>query len=232
MDPLHRSSKDKSALPAGTPLDVSQPSDLVERAYRVVVEMLYESGVRGVADLKTAQIAKRLRSTESTLFRHIESREHLIANSINWCWEQMNHTLAQSVFDKPGRDTNSTQAVVEDLETVLQMFDDPILRVWGTGALLSFRRPDQMIGDFRIPERERFLDRLSGLIASAFHCEAPNDDTAAAAVFLTNAVATAWFTWLFDPSTSEDDALLSRTFVLHGIEGHLSRLSISCTRAP
>ena len=78
MDPLHRSSKDKSALPAGTPLDVSQPSDLVERAYRVVVEMLYESGVRGVADLKTAQIAKRLRSTESTLFRHIESREHLV----------------------------------------------------------------------------------------------------------------------------------------------------------
>lgn len=224
----------KSTDPSLNPSDgifVTPPSQLAERAYRVTIQILVESGVSGIAALKTAEIAQRLQTTESTLFRHIGSRDQLLSNAINWCWYQLNIRLSDKFFTSPGRNTDSPEAVLEEIDAILQMFSDQELRIWVTGAFLSFRRPGKTTDSFPVPERDRFLQRLSSLVASAYGCETSDKETELAAIFFTNAIATIWFTWLFSPDTSNDGALLSRQFVLHGLESYIQTFKLTCGRS-
>jgi AcrR family transcriptional regulator len=74
---------------------------VLERAYRAVVALLVASGLRGLAGVKTAEIAVLAGTTESTLFRHVKSRDRLVAESVDWCWSVLNERVARRSFENP-----------------------------------------------------------------------------------------------------------------------------------
>ncbi len=193
---------------------------VMERAYWVVVSMLYESGLRGVAELKTARIAERARTTESTILRHAKTRDGLVEQSIDWCWKVVNDRLAEAAYSAPvvGGDARST--ILSDLDHLLSMFDSPTDRVWVTGALLAYRRPNALGGPGTQPERERFVSRIE-LLSSSFGHGDEAADTDILAAFLVNSVATAWFTWLLKPDLAGAHSLINKGFVLDGIRRYI-----------
>lgn len=205
--------------------DDSEP--VLQRAYRAVIALLITSGVRGMADVKTAHIAELAGTTESTLFRHVKNRDLLVANAIDWCWQVVNERVAIAAFEEPMSEQTPERVILRDLEVFLSMYDDSLGRLCGTGALLGFRRSERLVGDFEPAEQLRFTRRLTRLSASLMSdCEPSNEtDPAVIATFLTNSLATAWFTWLFDSSSRSSTGLLTTDFVLFGIRSYLTELS-------
>lgn len=199
---------------------------VMERAYRAVVALLVTSGLRGLGGVRTAQIAEIAGTTESTLFRKVPSRDQLVAQSLDWCWSVVNETISRQAFEQPLPARGPREVILSDVTAVLGMFDDELGRLCGTGALLSFRRSEALVQDFDQVSQRRYVNRLETLCAEVLsaHDTSPVDPSIVAA-FFTNAVATAWFTWLFDSASRGRGGLLSPEFVLHGIDRYLDDLT-------
>lgn len=200
---------------------------VLQRAYRAVVALLVVSGLRGLAGVKTAKIAELAGTTESTLFRHVQSRDHLVAQSVDWCWSVLNERITRRSFEHPLANRTPHDMILSDVRAVLGMYDDDLGRLCGTGAFLSFRRSEALVKDFGQESQQRYFRRLEVLCAELLaDCETHSSDPSIVATFLTNSLATAWFTWLFDSSSRESQGLLGTEFVVHGIERHLEDVSL------
>lgn len=191
---------------------------VTERAYRAVVQLLLSSGLRGINAVKTAEIARLSGVNESTLFRNGSKRDQLVAEAVDWCWAQVNDEIAATHRKRPLIDSTAADLIRTDLLALLDMFDTDSGRLVGTGALLSFRRAEQITEGFDCPHQMEFRDRL-GLLAAALvkDCDTGDHDPSVIATYLTNYVATVWFTWLADPSSR--NGLLDRGMV----RDHLQR---------
>lgn len=218
---LARTSDQRSMLLSGT-----EDLPMLDRAYRSAIVLLLESGLSGLAGVKTADIAKLASTTESTLFRHVDSREQLMRDSINWCWQVVNREIANRVFREPVPTLDPVELILRDVDVVLNMYDDSLGRLAGTGALLGYRRSDRLTGGVDVPEQAAFASRLEELCGNLI-AECPTTgpgDGARIATFITNYLATIWFTWLADPNSSTHDGLLSRSVVLVGLRSQLGQL--------
>lgn len=192
---------------------------VLDRAYRAVVVLLASSGLRGLNDVKTAEIARLAGVNESTLFRYVRKRDQLVADAIDWCWQQVNQRIAAAHHRTPRIGSTARELLMADLEAFLDLFDDESGQLVGTGAMLSFRRAEQLTDGFECPAQLAYRERLE-LLASAL----PSGDRGVGlgdgggahpeldviATYLTNFLSTVWFSWLADPSSRRPDGILSR----------------------
>lgn len=208
-------------------LDDMDSLPILERAYRSVIVLLIESGLRGLAGVKTARIAELAGTTESTLFRHVDSRDHLVAQSVDWCWSVLNERLARKSFEHAIATSSPQEVVLNDCRAILEMYDDDLGRLCGTGVFLSFRRSEALVGEFDHSHQERFTKRLNSLCDQLMvDCDRSDDSAAVIGTFVTNSLATVWFTWLFDSSSRQPSGMLGTEFVLHGLERYLDDVAM------
>lgn len=216
-------------------MDLSQ-RPLAERVSIVAMALLFASGLRGLQSVKTAEIAQRAHTTETTLFRHFKTRDEIIDAAVEWSWQTLNQQLLNAEFDRPTLDSPQ-QAIERDVRAILDMFKERKTRLAGTGALLTFRRPALSRGG-PCPSQSRYERRLSYLCAGYLRKHVPEQDiedsAAQLATFLTNYLASVWFTWLPYPARwNDDEFLLNPRYVMAGLHTHLSegiltRLPAAC----
>ena len=203
---------------------------IIERAYRAVVVLLVSSGLRGLNDVKTAEIARLSGINESTLFRYAKKRDQLVADAVDWCWQEVNRRIAAVHHRSPSVDSTAGGLIMTDLMAFLDLFDDEDGYLIGTGAMLSFRRAEQLTEGSDCPNQMEFRDRL-GVLARALVRERDieGQDPDVIATYLTNHLATVWFTWLADPASRESQGLLSRDIVRTQLEQTLDMFARSQT---
>ena len=168
-------------------------------------------GIRGLNDVKTAEIAKLAGMNESTLFRHVGKRDVLVADAINWCWAEVNQRIAEAHHADPKFGLTACEMMMADLSAFLDLFDDETGQLVGTGAMLSFRRAEQLTDGYDCEAQLAFRRRLE-LLASALPNSLDDDglggrlgddrddgDLDVIATYLTNFLSTVWFSWLADP---------------------------------
>jgi AcrR family transcriptional regulator len=202
---------------------VTGTTEVAVRLRRAVLHILIEKGLAG---LKTAEIARRAQTTESTLFRHFESRELLLLHAVDWCWATLNEALAQAAFDAPVAGSPS-EVIQRDFNAIWQMFDAPRTRLAGTVAFLSHRRPRELLGDRSSSAYLRYEGRLTGLCRDLLNSYQLEGDSAATplSLFLTNYAAAIWFTWLADEDRWKDpDYPLNPAYAQAGLSAHLEGL--------
>src|SRR5947207_1189683 len=71
-------------------------AELVARVLAATARVLLTTGARR---LRTADIAARAETTESTLFRHFSSVEELLERTYAWSWAQVNEQISRAAFD-------------------------------------------------------------------------------------------------------------------------------------
>ena len=208
---LERTGDDWMALLlAGSSLPV------LERAYRAVTVLLLTGGLKGLAGVRTAQVAQHAMVDESTLYRYINKRDQLVADAVDWCWQKVNDRIAIVHHRTARSGQTAAELIMIDLDTFLDQFDEPETRLHGTGALLSYRRAENLIGDHEPSEQLLFRNRLSSLCAGLLsECDADSIDAGTLANYLINYISTVWFTWLADPKVQDrnDRGLLGREMV-------------------
>jgi AcrR family transcriptional regulator len=197
--------------------DESMP--VMERAYWVIVSLLYETGSSGLADLKTARIAERASTTESTILRQAKTRDRLVAQAIDWCWHIVNERLAEAAYANPLIDSDAKSVILADMENLLGMFDDPHDRVWVTGALLGYR-PTALTAENDNSECSKFMSRLQ-LLCSRLDSDGDAIGTDLLAPFLVKSIDSAWFIWLLRPDLVEGNSPINKRFILDGIRRYL-----------
>jgi AcrR family transcriptional regulator len=201
---------------------------VLERAYRSVVILLLTAGLRGLADVKTEKIAELSGITESTLFRYIGKREQLVADALDWCWEQLNRRIADAHLRRALIGGSAKDLILLDLETILGMYSDPSTKLYASGALLSFRRAEQLVGGFEPVSQNAFRVRLKTLCeALTKDCSDEDKNPDLISTYLINYIATIWFTWLSDINTKGPDGLLGVEMVLDHLNRTLDTFS-SC----
>lgn len=201
---------------------------LTERVSIVAMALLFASGLRGLQSVKTADIARLAQTTETTLFRHFKTRDEIIDASVEWSWQTLNNELVSAEFDKPT--LGSPQETIErDVGAILGMFKEPLTRLAGTGALLSFRRPALSPGGV-CPSQGRYERRLTYICGAYLSQQVPDldveDPAAQLATFLTNYLASVWFTWLpYMDRWDDAEFLLNPGYAMAGLHTHLSEAS-------
>lgn len=204
---------------------------VIERAYRAVVVLLMTAGLRGLAGVKTAEVAELTGINESTLFRYIDKRDQLVADSVDWCWKKVNESVAQAHHQRPLVESTAADMIMADMTAFLDMFRTNELRLYGTGALLSFRRAEHLIGDFEPVHQLQFRSRLVALCTALIReCNSNDHDPELIATYLTNYLATVWFTWLADPESGGQDGLLGVEMVNYHMRTSLQAFAACSTR--
>lgn len=206
---------------------------LTDRVSIVAMALLFASGLRGLQSVKTAEIAQRACTTETTLFRHFKTRDEIIDASVEWSWQRLNQALLNAEFDRPTLDSPQ-EAIERDVRAILDMFKEPETRLAGTGALLSFQRPALSRGG-TCPSQSRYERRLRYICAGYLGKHVAEDDVedsaAQLATFITNYLASVWFTWLpYMDRWDDDEFLLNPTYVMAGLHTHLSEASSLLSR--
>ena len=187
---------------------------VMERIYLNVVVLLLTGGLRGVAEAKTATIAKWSGINESTLFRYIDKRDQLVADAVDWCWKNVNDEISAAHHENPLVGTQAEDLILLDLRTMLGMFEDPVKQLYGTGALLSFRRSERLYGNFEPIHQLRFRRRLETLAFSLIEDrDLGEHDAEYISNYMTNYLATAWFTWIADPESRGPSGLVTKMLV-------------------
>lgn len=213
-------------------LSAAEGLPVLDRAYRAVIVLLLESGLRGLSDVKTADIATLSNINESTLFRYAKKRDVLVADAVDWCWEQVNQHIAATHHASPKIGSSAAELILTDLDAFLALFDDVEGKLVGTGAMLSFRRAEQLTEGSDCPHQMAFRTRLATLTkALVDNCPTSGQDSGVIATYLTNYVSTVWFTWLADPSSREPQGFLDIAMVRYHISTVLERYA-SCTYNP
>lgn len=217
-------------------LRVDTDAPVLERAYRAVVVLLVSSGLRGLNDVKTAEIARLSGINESTLFRYARKRDQLVADAVDWCWGEVNRHIAAVHHRTPSIDSTADDLIMTDLVAFLDLFADADEQLIATGALLSFRRAEQLTEASDCPHQMEFRHRL-GVLARALvrDRDTGGHDPEVIATFLTHSVSTVWFTWLADPASRAADGLLSRATVVQQLRmtlGMFGGTSMSVADAP
>jgi AcrR family transcriptional regulator len=199
-----------------------------ERAYKAVVVLLLTSGLKGLADVKTADIAKLSGINESTLFRYMDKKDQLVADAVDWCWNQVNRRVADRHLRCPIVGSSAKDLILLDLRAFLDMFSDAADQLCGTGAMLSYRRAEQLVGGYTPKSQLAFRGRLETLAASLVSgCDPADSDSSLIGTYLTNYLATVWFTWLADEESRGPDGLLGMEMVMYHIESTIDTFA-SC----
>jgi len=195
---------------------------VLQRAYRAVVVLLLSSGLRGLQNVKTAEIAKLSNINESTLFRYVKKRDNLVADAVDWCWQGMNETVAEAHRRQPLVGSSAKDLLLIDLESILSLYGQPEGKLIGTGALLSYRRAEQLTDGFDCPHQLEFQSRLTVLTSALVEdCDTTDRNPSVIATYLTNYLATVWFTWLADPDSHGPDGLLGIDMVRYHLTNTL-----------
>lgn len=204
----------------------------LERAYRAVIVLLLRSGLRGLNDVKTAEIASLANINESTLFRQGRRRDALVADAVDWCWANVNERISATHHEHPTVGSSATELIMTDLNALLKLFETDEGKLIGTGAMLSFRRAEHLTDGFDFPHQMKFRDRLALLTKALVDgCPTAGHDSDVIATYLTNYVSTVWFTWLADPSSRQPDGFLNLTMVDAHLTSTLHQYS-SCAFKP
>lgn len=207
---------------------------LSDRVPLVSMALLFASGLSGLRAVKTAEIAKLAHTTESTLFRHFSTLEAIIDLAVEWSWKSINTAISQAEFDDPSP-TSYTSAVERDIRAVLSLFDDPAQRLAGTGAFLSYRRPNRLSPAGPSASQRRF-DRRLRLVCERLYYEQTGSDGGNAAdhlaTFLTNYLASVWFTWLaLVEERNSPSFVFNRDYVIAGVRSYLSQIGVDAAIA-
>lgn len=164
---------------------------------------------RGVQSVRSADVAERASTTESRLFRQFGNLPSVVAQSFDWCWREVNRSLADASFSASTFEPQA--ALMLDLLTVLELRRDPDSFETTVGAFLYFRRPEQITACLGSPppNQVRYQARLEAQCAAYLdiHSEHLKSDSSAAkalALRLMNYSATAFLTWFLMPTGSDD----------------------------
>jgi hypothetical protein len=119
-----------------------------------------------------------------------------------------------------------------DIRAVLDMFNDAEGQLCGTGAMLSYRRAEQLVGGYTAASQLAFRARLETLATSLVStCDSAESDPSLIGTYLTNYIATVWFTWLADEESRGPDGLLGMDMVMYHIESTLDTFAACRFRA-
>lgn len=199
-DSVNRGIEEVSRMLANTDFE-ERPAR--ERAMIAAVGLLVWGGLKAaITDNKTASsrnIAALADITESTLFRYFpKDSMGVVEAGLEWCWSQMIERLAYSDFENP--DSDGPQTVLQrDFRAMWGMWDSPLPRLAATGALLEFRRSDELRANDPALDgassRAKFEARMGNSCARLL--ENPEHGKALVTI-LTNYAAAVWFAWLKD----------------------------------
>lgn len=180
---------------------------VTDRIQRATISLVLDVGVRR---LRTADIAKRAHTTESTMFRHFSGGlDDILRQSYNRAWAIVNQRVSQFSFDHPHQDT-ATQLLLRDMQAIWSFRDDAELSEIATFAFLFLRRHHEILSD-DVPaeEQRRFEARIQQLCSLVIGERWHNTDAAPRSPellreLLLNYASTVWLTWFCMPIGSRD----------------------------
>ncbi|WP_421121708.1 TetR/AcrR family transcriptional regulator [Aquihabitans daechungensis] len=177
---------------------------LAERVHSAVVSLLLENGMRS---LRTADIARRAQTAESTLFRHFDGLSDILAQTYDRSWALLNGRLSQATFDDPGLG-DASELLLRDLRELWALRSDPELREVAMFAFLFLRRRQEiLVDDEPAPEQVRFearIQRLCERLVTEGGSTGPTRSPELLRELILNYAATVWLTWYCMPVDSDD----------------------------
>jgi len=195
---------------------------LPERVRIVSAALLLVSGLEGTRGVKTAEIARRAGTTESTLFRHFASQEEIFESIVEWGWSRINEAIANAAFDHP-ETLSHEKKIVRDAAALIAMYASPEERIAASVALSTWQRRTNA-EPMPLP-LERYMRRLTTLCTSVLSDageETQERDAGHAALYLTAYIASVWQTWLtIDFSPHPAGHFLGPEFCLKSIQMQL-----------
>lgn len=181
---------------------------------------------RGSRRLRTAEIAECSQTTESTIFRHLKSLEHILELTYGRSWELINRQTSAAAFDRPFA-TDPMQVLLGDTDAIWSMKQDPELCEAATVAFLFLRRRGEILTPDAQPCQDeiRFHTRIERLVQTILESRADGEADGHRVELLTtllmNYMATVWLTWFCMPVRS-DDVMAAR----HNLSSEEAQLGI------
>lgn len=180
---------------------------VTDRVLAATTHLLLERGSR---KLRTAEIADRSQTTESTLFRHLKSLERILELTYSRCWALINRQVGAAAFDRPFV-TDPMQALLCDTAAVWEMKNDPARSDAATVAFLFLRRRAEILNPDSqpCPDELRFQLRIERVVRSiivnrAADGQANDHQVELLTTLIMNYMATVWLTWFCMPLHSDD----------------------------
>ncbi len=186
----------------------SQTESVVDRVITAATHLLLERGLRRI---RTVDVANAASTSESTMFRHFDSLDAILAETYRRAWRRVNEVVAADAFNRPLTD-DPIEVLRADMSAIWAMKADEESSKAALVAVLFMRRQGEILaegwGD-AADEQERFEARLSGIARSivAKRLPAGRDPEKAALLLATlvlNYTATVWLTWYCMPVASDD----------------------------
>lgn len=177
-------------------------TDLVVRVLSATALVLLEEGPRR---LRTAEIARRAQTTESTIFRHFTNGlEELLRETFDWCWETINARIAVNRFARPLM--GAREQLLSDSAALWAMRDHEIDRAAATCGFLFMRRSPEILGsDYICAALDEFDQRVRALSEAVVQSgETSHHDARVLSLLVENYMATVWLTWFCMPTGETD----------------------------
>jgi AcrR family transcriptional regulator len=174
---------------------------LKERVLSATISLILSNGIR---KLRTADIAREAETTESTLFRHFDSLDQILADTYDLCWALINHEISQAGFTRARLPTAQAE-LLADLDAVWSMKNNQRLGQAATVAFLFLRRRAEILDDnYRAPEQDRFERRVESICRDIVTEGDRRKNPHTLVQLLLNYCATVWLTWFCMPSNVDD----------------------------